>query len=139
MEINYIAIVVATVVQFIVGAIWYMPLFGKAWGEIHGFDTVAPEMQKEMQKEMMPMLVVQFVLTLITSAVFGLFVATLPQDWNVYGLAGFYWLGFVVPTQIPAVLFGGTEGKWVVKKILISSGASLLCFMSMALVFALLA
>lgn len=132
------AIIVATVVQFIVGAIWYMPIFGKAWGEIHGFDKVAPEKQKEMYKQMMPMLVVQFVITLVTSAVFGLFVASLPSNWNVYGLAGFYWLGFVVPTTISAVVFGGTEGKWVVKKILISIGASFLCFMSMALVFSLL-
>jgi hypothetical protein len=135
MEINYIAIGVATIVQFIVGAVWYMPIFGKAWGEIHGFDKVAPEMQKEMQKKMMPLLGVQIVLTLVTSAVFGLFVATLPQDWNVYGLAGFYWLGFVAPAQAAAVIFGGTEPKWVMRKILISVGGSLACFMSMALVF----
>lgn len=137
MEINYVAIAVATVVQFIVGAVWYMPIFGKAWGEIHGFDKVAPEMQKEMQKKMMPLLGVQIVLTLVTSAVFGLFVASLPQNWNVYGLAGFYWLGFVVPTTVGAVIFGGTEPKWVMKKIFISIGGSLLCFMSMALVFSL--
>ena len=138
MEINYLAVIVATVVQFIIGAVWYMPIFGKAWGEIHGFDKVAPEMQKEMMKSMYPMLVVQFILTLVTSAVFGLFVASLPQDWNVYGLAGFYWLGFAAPAQIAAVIFGGTEGKWVMKKILISIGGSLVCFMAMALVFTLL-
>ena len=135
MEINYLAIVVATVVQFIVGAIWYMPIFGKAWGEIHGFDKVPPEMQKVMTKQMAPFLVLQFILTLVTSAVFGLFVASLPQDWNVYGLAGFYWLGFAAPAQIAAVIFGGTEGKWVMKKILISIGGSLVCFMAMAAVF----
>lgn len=138
MEINYIAILVATVAQFIVGMIWYMPLFGKAWGEIHGMQNVTPEVQKEMMKKMTPMLVVQFLLTLVTSAVYGLFVASLPQDWNTFGLAGFYWLGFVVPSQIPLIMFGGTDGKWLMKKILIAIGGSLACFMSMALVFNLL-
>ena len=45
------AILVATVGQFIFGAIWYMPVFGKLWGKIHGFDQVPPEKQKEMMKK----------------------------------------------------------------------------------------
>ena len=135
MEINYIAIIVATVVQFIIGAIWYMPLFGKAWGEIHGFDKIAPDVQREMMKGMMPLLVAQFFLTLLTSAVFGFLLATFPMSWNVYVLASLYWLGFAVPAQIAAVIFGGTEGKWVMKKIFISIGGSLVCFLAMAAVF----
>ena len=126
----------AAVAQFIVGGIWYMPLFGKMWGQIHGFDQVAPEKQKEMQKDMMPMLVVQFVLALVTSAVFGVLVANIATDWSLYSLAGLYWLGFAAPSQISLVIFGGTEPKWVIKKILIAIGGSLLCFMAMALVFA---
>src|SRR6267154_4271409 len=98
--INYLAVIVAAVVQFIIGAVWYMPLFGKLWGKIHGFETFSPESQAEMRKKMMPMLVVQFVMTLITTFVFALLLNGVPSDWNVYGLAGFYWLGFVVPTQV---------------------------------------
>ncbi len=138
MEINYLAIVLAAAAQFIVGAVWYMPLFGKMWGQIHGFDQTAPEVQKEMMKDMMPMLGVQFVLALVTSAVFGILVAYAPSDWNVYYLAALYWLGFAAPSQASLVIFGGTEPKWVMKKILISIGGSLACFMAMALVFAFL-
>lgn len=36
MNLNYLAIVVATLVQFAIGAIWYMPLFGDLWRRIHG-------------------------------------------------------------------------------------------------------
>ncbi len=140
MEINYIAIVVAAVAQFIVGGIWYMPLFGKMWGEMHGFDKVAPEVQKQMSKDMMPLLVVQAFLALVTSAVFGILVAymTLPQDWTLWCLAALYWLGFAAPSQVSLVIFGGTEPKWVVKKTLIAIGGSLLCFLAMAAVFVLL-
>lgn len=135
MEINYLAVLVAAVVQFIVGAIWYMPLFGKAWGEMFGFEKLAPEVQKQMSKDMMPMLAVQFVLGLVTAAVFGIMVAYVPTDWSLYCLAALYWLGFAAPSQISLVIFGGTEPKWVMRKILISIGGSLACFMAMAAVF----
>jgi hypothetical protein len=122
--------------QFIVGAIWYMPLFGKLWGEIHGFDCLTPEEQKAAQKQMMPLLGVQLFMTLITSFVFALLLTGFPSTWNVYGIAGFFWLGFVMPAQVSAVIFGGTEPKWIVKKIAVSVGASLACYFSAAAVFA---
>lgn len=135
MEINWVAVFVAAVVQFIVGGIWYMPLFGKKWGQIHGFDQVTPERQKEMMKEMGPMLVVQFLLGLLTSAVLGLFYASLPSEWHAFGMAGFFWLGFMFPTNVSAVIFGGTNPKWVKAKIAISAGGSLACMMAAAAVF----
>ncbi len=123
----YIAIAVAAVAQFIIGAIWYMPVFGNLWGKIHGMEKVPPEEMKVMQKKMLPFLLVQFIVTVVTSVVLAIFITNLPSSWNVYALAGFFWIGFVVPTQVGAVIFGGTEGKWVVKKILIMAGGSLLC------------
>ena len=38
LKINIVAILVAVVVNFIIGFIWYTPLFGKAWGKEMGFD-----------------------------------------------------------------------------------------------------
>ena len=127
MHINYTAVLVAAVLQFIVGAIWYTPLFGKLWGKIHGFDTKSPEAQEAMKKGIMPLLVTQFIFTVLTTFVFALLLNGFPAEWNIYGLAGFFWLGFVVPTQVSAVIFGGTEPKWFVKKILVMAGASLAC------------
>jgi|SRR5579872_5563708 len=126
MQLNYLAILVATVVQFVIGAVWYMPLFGNLWGKIHGFEKVSKEKQKEMGKQMMPLLGVQLVMTLVTTVVLAIFLAYQPT-WNAYAMAGFFWIGFVVPTQVSAVLFDGTNPKWVVTKIAIMAGGSLLC------------
>lgn len=134
MDINYIAVLVATVVQFIIGAIWYTPLFGNLWGRIHGFDRHSPEAQAEMRKHMLPLLAVQFFTTFVTSFVFVLLLNGMPYDWNRYGLVGFMWLGFVVPTQISAVIFGGTPPQWIVKKIAVMAFGSLACLEALAFV-----
>ena len=54
MNVNYLAVVLATIAQFVAGAIWYMPLFGELWGKIHGFDKFSIEEQKEMQAKTGP-------------------------------------------------------------------------------------
>lgn len=129
------AILVATVAQFIFGAVWYTPIFGKTWGKIHGFDHVAPEKQKEMMKEMWKLLVVQFIMTFVTTVVFATLLTGMPSDWNIYGLGFFFWLGFIMPTQVAAVIFGGTKPGWVMKKIAIMAGAGLGCMEIVAFVF----
>jgi Protein of unknown function (DUF1761) len=138
MELNFVAIGVAVVAQFIIGAVWYSALFGKLWAKIHGFDALSPEAQKEAQSKMWPLLVIQFGLTIVTTVVLALLKGGLPPEWNIYGLSVFIWLGFVMPAQVSAVLFGGTEPKWIVKKIAIASGASLMCYLAAALCLQLL-
>ncbi len=134
MELNYVAIVVATVLQFIFGWAWYMPLFGKAWGAMHGFDRLSKVEQERAQKEMRPQLVAQFVGTLVTTFVLALFISELSSEWHAFGAAGFMWLGFVLPTQVSAVMFGGTPKEWMCKKIAIMAGGSLACYMIAATV-----
>ena len=129
MELNYVAIVIATVLQFIVGAVWYMPIFGKVWGTIHGFDRLAPEEQTNAQKGMGPYLVLQFVVTLVTTYVLALVVSELSSEWHAFGAAGFLWLGFVAPTQASAVMFGGTPKEWMCKKFGIMASGSLVNLM----------
>lgn len=134
MELNYLAILVATFLQFVCGAVWYGPVFGKLWGKIHGFDKLSKEVQQKMMKEMGPLYGIQLLVTLITTFVLAIFMAYIPGDWNSYAMAGFLWLGFVVPAQVSAVLFGGTENKWIVKKITIQAGGSLMCLLVAAAV-----
>lgn len=134
MVINYVAVLVAAVAQFIFGAIWYMPIFGKMWGKIHGFDKVSKEDQVKMQKGMMPFLLVQFLFTLLTTYVFALLLNGFGSAWSIYSIGFYFWLGFILPTQVAAVIFGGTEGKWVMTKILIMAGAGLGCMLIAAYV-----
>src|SRR5262245_61629665 len=39
LHISYVGIAVAVVANFILGFLWYTPLFGKAWAKELGFDT----------------------------------------------------------------------------------------------------
>jgi hypothetical protein len=36
-HINYFAVAVAAVAYFVIGAVWYMGLFGKIWSRAYGF------------------------------------------------------------------------------------------------------
>jgi Protein of unknown function (DUF1761) len=123
-SINYGAVILAAIAQFVAGAIWYMPLFGKAWGEIHGFDKKPKKEQEKLQKEMMPLLFVQFILAVIISWVLAHIIVATPDE-SSYVVAGWLWFGFVLPTQVGAVIFGETQPKWFVKKIAIMAGGSL--------------
>jgi hypothetical protein len=125
--INWWSVLVASIVQFIIGAIWYMPIFGKKWGELHDFNPKTPEEASVMTKQMMPLLVVQFIVTVVTTIVLAIFITWVPMSWNAYALAGFLWIGFVVPTQVSAVVFGGTKPERMVTKIAIMAGGSLIC------------
>lgn len=135
MNINYVAVLVAAVAQFIFGAIWYMPLFGKMWGRIHGFDNQSPEVQAQMRKGMAPLLVTQFIFTIVTTVVFAMILSHVTSDWSTYCFALAFWLGFIVPTQVAAVIFGGTNPQWFVQKILIMIGGGLGCMLIIAAVF----
>lgn len=134
MELNYLAIVIATILQFIVGAVWYTAIFGKLWGKMHNFDQYSKEEQQQMMKKMGPFYVLQFVVTFVTTWVLALIISNLSSEWNAFGAAGWLWLGFVLPTQMSAVVFGGTEARWMVKKIAVASGGSLACLMVAAAV-----
>lgn len=126
MHLNYLAVLVATVVDFVIGAIWYSVFFGKLWGKIHGFDKLPKATQQKLMKGMGPFYALQALVTLVTAFVLAIFLAYQPT-WNAYAMAGFFWIGFVVPTQVSGVVFGGTEAKWMLTKILVMAGASLLC------------
>lgn len=117
-----VAILVATIVQFALGFVWYAVLFGKIWGKMHGFDKLSKEKQQQMQKEVMPLYGVQLLVTLLTSVVLSLFITNLPSDWNAYGMAFFFWLGFVLPPLTGATMFGGAPEGWIIKKLAIQAG-----------------
>lgn len=137
MTINYLAVLIAGIAQFIIGFVWYGPIFGNLWGRMHGFDKLSKEVQMEMMKKMTPFYVLQFFVTIVTTVVLAIFIANQPE-WNAYAMAGFFWIGFVVPTQVSAVIFGGTEGQWIAKKIAVMAGASLLCLEAAAAILKLM-
>lgn len=134
MELNYTAILIATIAQFIFGAIWYSVFFGQLWGKIHGFDKLPKATQEKMMKAMGPFYALQFLVTLITSLVLAIFITTLPENLSPFVMAALMWLGFILPAQVSSVIFGGTEAKWIAKKIAVQAGAALGCVEIAALI-----
>lgn len=50
-QINWLAVLVAAVATFFLGAVWYMALFGKKWQRLNGYSD---EKIKQMQKARPP-------------------------------------------------------------------------------------
>ena len=52
LEVNYLAVLVAAIVNMVVGALWYSPLlFGKAWMKLTGFNKKQLKKAKEKAKK----------------------------------------------------------------------------------------
>jgi hypothetical protein len=70
--INYAAVLVAGLLAFVIGAVWYSALFGKQWVKLHGYSEAKV---KEMQAAMSPprflggMLLCYLVLALVMALV----------------------------------------------------------------------
>ena len=124
MGVNNWAVLAATVAMFMVGSAWYMGIFAKMWGEMFGFDKLSKKEQKVMQAKMGPWMLLQLVVTAISAAGLAKMISLLP-NYSVYTLAGMLWIGFIVPVTVSGVIFGGTEPKWIKRKILIQIGESL--------------
>ena len=102
--VNWLAIVVAAVIQFVVGFLWYSPmLFGNQWMKLSG---IKPDPKVKPSAMMMPM-VGMFVLTLITAFVLSGFIGYAGAKGAVDGaLVGVMaWLGFMATTHASSVLF----------------------------------
>ncbi len=131
MEINFSAVAAATATMFAIGAFWYMVPFGKLWGKIHDFDKLSPKQQKEMQAKMGPWYGVQLIVTIFQALVLTHFIIAMPSV-EYWKLAFWMWLGFVVPTEASAMIFGGSKPEYVWHKILISSSESLIHLLAAA-------
>jgi len=100
--VNWVAIVVAAIAQFVIGWIWYGPLFGKTWMSMMGMS------QQSMSREGMgKTMVLTFIGSLVTAAVLSMLVGWMGAKTLGAGIAaGFWaWLGFVATVTLGGVLF----------------------------------
>jgi hypothetical protein len=105
MRTNYLAVLVATIVHFLIGGLWYGVLFGNKFVELIGW---SPEKLKQMEnhnptKEM----IIAFISSLVLCYILALFVRYTNAKSAVEGLqtAFWLWLGFVATTQLATVIF----------------------------------
>lgn len=124
MEVNIVAVIVATVVMFAVGALWYMILFSKQWARIHGMDKLSDKAMKEMSAKMGPYYGMQLLMTILSAWVLVYLMSILPEQSPLL-IAFLVWAGFVLPADVSSVVFGGTKTKHIVPKITIQAGEAL--------------
>jgi len=98
-------ILVAALVAFLIGALWYSPvLFAKAWVRANGF---TPARLAAMQANAGRAYAGSFVAFVVMAAVLGLLLRHLGADSTADGAAwGFHaWLGFALPIGFTANLY----------------------------------
>lgn len=61
-EINWLAVLIASVGYFAIGAIWYAPLFGKSWVKNHNIDINDPEAKKGVAGLMITSFFIMFII-----------------------------------------------------------------------------
>lgn len=124
MEINIIAVSVATIAMFAVGAVWYMALFSKKWAEMHGMDKLSDKQMKEMSAKMGPYYGLQLIMTIISAVVLAYLIGELP-NMSPFMVAFLVWVGFVLPADVSSVIFGGTKSQHMMPKIMIQASEAL--------------
>jgi len=98
-------ILVAALVAFLIGALWYSPvLFAKAWVRTNGY---TPERLAAMQANAGRAYAGSFVAFVVMASVLGLLLRHLGADSTADGAAwGFHaWLGFALPIGFTANLY----------------------------------
>jgi len=107
-EINYLTVFVAAIVNMAIGFIWYGPAFGKAWLQLMG-----KRMEDINKKQIPKMYAAAFIATLIMSYVLAHFVDYAEATTAIAGAqTGFWaWLGFIATVTLGSVLWEGKPPK----------------------------
>jgi fatty acid desaturase len=103
--VNYFSVIVAAFASFIIGFLWYGPIFGKQWISLSNMSE--KDIKKAKEKGMAKQMVVSFIAALIMAYVLSLFINF---GGNVNALVGvtvgfWIWLGFLATTMIDSVLW----------------------------------
>ena len=103
LDINWLAVLIAAVVTFVLGGVWYGPLFGKVWRVAEGQSEPQPGHQKH------PALVygLSFVLMLIAAACLAVFIGRDPNVPRAVGVGLVVGVGWVATSFGVNYLFAG--------------------------------
>ncbi len=103
--VDYVAVLLAAVIGFVVGFVWYHPsVFGTVWMRLA---RVTPDMSPAGKQKMIQSTALGFVATLVASYVLAHFIAV----WGATSVVeaaqfGFWtWLGFQMPILIGSALW----------------------------------
>jgi hypothetical protein len=143
-HVNITAIIVAVIANFVLGFIWYTPLFGKRWGKEHGYDMTQKPPKSELMKGMLFMIIGSFLTAWVFShniAAWDIVQQTPPPAGaepmpamsplaNAFTAAMFTWLGFFLPVDLGRVAW--EKKSWTL--FFIDTGYHLASLIVMALI-----
>src|SRR5690349_558062 len=109
-HLNYVAIIIATIANFVLGFIWYTPLFGKAWGKGMGFNMDQKPPAGALVKGMVFMVIGNFLMAFVFAhniSAWNIVATTgtmvMSKTMNIMNAAVFTWLGFFLPVDLGTV------------------------------------
>lgn len=105
-DVNYTAVVVASVVSMIMGMVWYSKkVFGKQWMKLSGMTD--KKIEEAKKRGMIKIMFMAFIATIITSIVLANIIKFMRVSDLSGGLfAGFLiWLGFIATNNLNSVLW----------------------------------
>lgn len=111
-DVNWLAVVAAAVINMVVGAVWYMPdVFGKEWSKLVGRKM---EAMKEGAASAYALTTLGALVQAWVMAYFVAWaVATTAMEGALVGLM--LWVGFVAVTQgVNTVFAGGRKKLWAI-------------------------
>jgi hypothetical protein len=139
-HVNALAIIIAVVANFVLGFIWYTPLFGKVWGKEMGFNMDQKPPASVMVKGMIFMIIGNFLMAFVfyhnmavwNPVTWGL--PASPMSANASAMTGaiFTWLGFFVPVDLNTVAW--EMKSW--KLFFINTGYHLVSLIVVAMILA---
>ncbi|HYD93269.1 MAG TPA: DUF1761 domain-containing protein [Candidatus Paceibacterota bacterium] len=112
--VNIAAVIAAAAASFVIGMLWYGPLFGKVWMKMMGFTA---ESMKAMKLSPVTAMVIGAITTLLTAYVLAHGIVFGNIATGMFGVGGgltgafWYWLGFAVPLSAGAFLWEGKSFK----------------------------
>ncbi len=125
--VNYVTVLIAALVYFVIGAIWYAPFF---FGHRKHHDT-ATLTEAEHKHHFGPAVsyIGEFIISFIISYVLAIFMQVSQADDVLEGIAVAFWvwLGFIATTHFSAVLWD----RKTLKSFFIHAGFMLVGFIAM--------
>lgn len=107
-QINITAVFVAVIANFLLGFLWYTPLFGKVWVKEMRFDINVKPTKSEMARGMIVMVIGNFFMAYVFAhniAAWGFVPEMIGTSAisNILNSAVFTWMGFYLPVDIGVV------------------------------------
>ena len=129
-SINWVGVAVATIAAFVLGWLWYGPLFSKPWLRELG---MTQEHMSSQGPAMAPLLAVQFVATIITATVLAIIIERFGPGVTTGLTVGLLCAaGFVATAKLADVIFAQTSSS---KRYWIEAGNQLVSYALMGAIY----